>query len=90
MKVNEDTDFDSQGSHYFGFRLKLRGTKTMSHIYSVWLGRSVILQIDAGESWAPLRGEVVGESSHAVRFRLAGRWEVDVPKELVLGVQPDN
>ena len=61
----------------------------MSLVYSVWLGRSVILQIDAGASQAPLRGKVIGESSHAVRFRLEERWEVDVPKELVLGVEPD-
>lgn len=62
----------------------------MSIAYSVWFGRSVVLQIDAGESWVPLRGHVVGESSNAVRFRLEGRWEVDVPKELVLGVEPGN
>ena len=62
----------------------------MSLGYSVWFGRSVVLQIDAGESWVPLRGQVVGESSNAVRFRLEGRWEVSVPKELVLGVEPDN
>jgi hypothetical protein len=62
----------------------------MSLVHSVWLGRSVILQIDAGGSHVPLRGKVVGESSHAVLFRLEGRWEVDVPKELVLGVEPSN
>ena len=56
--------------------------------YSVWLGCSVVLQIDAGVSRVPLRGKVIGESSHAVRFRLEGRWEVDVPKELVLGIEP--
>ena len=62
----------------------------MSLAYSDWLGRSVVLKIDAGESWVPLRGQVIGESSHAVRFRLEGHWEVDVPKELVLGVEPGN
>jgi hypothetical protein len=61
----------------------------MSLVYSVWLGRSVILQIDAGGSRAPLRGMVIEESTHAVRFRLEERWEVDVPKKLVLGVEPD-
>ena len=61
----------------------------MPLVYSVWLDRSVILQIDAGGSCVPLRGKVVGESSYAVRFRLEGRLEVDVPKALVLGVEPD-
>ena len=62
----------------------------MSLAYSVWFGRSVVLQIDAGESWVSLRGQVVGESSNAVRFRLEGRWEADLPKELGLGVEPGN
>lgn len=59
----------------------------MSLAYSVLLGRSVVLQIDAGESQLPLRGKVVGESSYAIRFCVEGRWDVDVPKELVLGVE---
>jgi hypothetical protein len=57
----------------------------MSRNYSVWFGRSVVLQIDAGESKLPLRGKVVGESGYAIRFRLEGRWDVDVPKKLVFG-----
>ena len=45
------------------------------------------MEIDAGESRLPLRGKVVGESSDAIRFRLEERWDVDVSKELVLGVE---
>lgn len=62
----------------------------MSKTYSAWLGRQVVLQIDAGESRVPLRGRVVDESTNAVRFRLEGRWDVDIFKEMIMQVEPDN
>lgn len=62
----------------------------MSKTYSAWLGRQVVLQIDAGESRVPLRGRVVDESTNAVRFRLDGRWDVDIFKEMIMQVEPDN
>jgi len=62
----------------------------MSKTYSDWLGRQVVLQIKAGESLVPLRGLVVHESNNALRFRLDGRWEVDIYKEMILRVEADN
>jgi RNase P/RNase MRP subunit p29 len=62
----------------------------MSKTYSDWLGRQVVLQIEAGESLIPLRGLVVNESDNALRFRLDGGWEVDIYKEMILRVEADN
>jgi len=62
----------------------------MSKTYSEWLGRQVVLQIEAGESLVPLRGLVVNESNNALRFRLDGGWEVDIYKEMILRVEADN
>jgi RNase P/RNase MRP subunit p29 len=62
----------------------------MSKTYSDWLGRQVVLQIEAGESLVPLRGLVVNESNNALRFRLDGGWEVDIYKEMILRVEADN
>jgi RNase P/RNase MRP subunit p29 len=62
----------------------------MLKTYSAWLGRQVVLQIDAGESRVPLRGRVVDESTNALRFRLEGRWDVDIFKEMIVGVEADN
>ncbi len=62
----------------------------MSKAYSVWLGRQVVLEIDTGESRVPLRGRVVNESSQALRFRLDGRWDVDIFKEMIVRVEADN
>jgi hypothetical protein len=58
--------------------------------YSDWLGRQVVLQIEAGESLVPLRGLVVNESNTALRFRLDGGWEVDIYKDMILRVEADN
>jgi hypothetical protein len=62
----------------------------MSKTYSAWLGRQVVLQIDAGESQVPLRGRVVNESTNALRFRLEERWDVDIFKEMIVRVEADN
>ena len=62
----------------------------MSNTYTAWLGRQVVLQIDAGESQVPLRGRVLNESIDALRFRLEGRWDVDIFKEMVVRVEADN
>ena len=62
----------------------------MSKPYSAWLGRQVVLQIDAGESQVPLRGRVLNESTDALRFRLEGRWDVDIFKEMIVRVEADN
>ena len=62
----------------------------MCKTYSVWVGRQVVLQIEAGESRVPLRGRVVNESTKALRFRLEGRWDVDIFKEMIVRVEADN
>jgi hypothetical protein len=62
----------------------------MCKAYSVWLGRQVVLQVDSGESRVPLRGRVVNESNDAIRFRLDGRWDVDIFKEMIVRVEADN
>jgi hypothetical protein len=59
----------------------------MSKSYSDWLGRQVILQVEAGECRVPLRGLVVSESNNALRFRLDGCWDVDIYKEMILRVE---
>jgi RNase P/RNase MRP subunit p29 len=62
----------------------------MNKAYSRWVGHQVVLQIQAGESEVPIRGRVVNESSNAVRFRLDGRWDVDIFKEMIVRVEADN
>jgi hypothetical protein len=62
----------------------------MSKTYSDWLGRQVVLQIEAGGSLVPLRGLVVNESNNALRFRVDGGWDVDIYKEMILRVEADN
>lgn len=62
----------------------------MSKTYSVWLGRQVVLQIEAGESRVPLCGRVVDESSNALRICLDGRRDVDTLKEMIVRVEADN
>ena len=62
----------------------------MSNAYSVWLGCRAVLQIDSGESRLPLRVQLINESSNALRVRIDGRWDVDIPKEMIVRVEADN
>jgi hypothetical protein len=62
----------------------------MSNTYSMWLGCRVVLHIETRESRVPLRGLLVNESSDILRFRIDGRWDVDIFKEMIVGVEADN
>jgi hypothetical protein len=58
--------------------------------YSVWLDREVVLQVVAEDLRVSLRGRVVNESSNAVRVRIEGCWDVDISKEMIVGVAANN
>jgi hypothetical protein len=62
----------------------------MSNTYSMWLGCQVVLHIETRESRVPLRGLVVNESDDVLRFRLNGCWDVDISKDMIVGVEADN
>jgi hypothetical protein len=62
----------------------------MSNTYSMWLGCQVVLHIETRESRVPLRGLVVNESDDVLRFRLNGCWDVDIFKDMIVGVEADN
>jgi hypothetical protein len=57
-----------------------------SGAYSSWLGRSVVLRVAAGKLQTELPCTVIGESDAALRIRIAEIWEVDIYKEMILGV----
>jgi len=37
--------------------------------FEPWFGKAVVLQLITGETRVPLRGIILAESGHAVRFR---------------------
>ena len=45
------------------------------------------MRVAAGEVQAALHCTVIGESDAAVRIGIAGQWEVDIYKEMVLAVE---
>jgi hypothetical protein len=61
----------------------------MRSSYSTWMGRAVVLQVSTADLRVPLRGLVVGESSDALRVRIGESWDVDIFKNMILGVQED-
>ena len=62
----------------------------MSNAHSIWLGRRVVLQIDAGKSRLPLRGQVINESGNALVVRIEGWWDVATFEEMIVRMEADN
>ncbi len=57
--------------------------------YAVWMGQPVILRVVTGSLRVPLRGRLVSETSESVRLRIADSWDVDIFKNMVVGVEHD-
>jgi hypothetical protein len=47
----------------------------------------VALSVAAGEVQTTLHCAIIGESDAVVRIRIAGIWDVDIYKEMVLAVE---
>jgi hypothetical protein len=58
--------------------------------FEQWFGKTVVLKLITGEARVPLRGIIIAESGDAVRFRIPGGWEIDVYKQLILGVEREK
>jgi hypothetical protein len=58
--------------------------------FEQWYGKTVVLRLATGETRVPLRGTIVAESGGAVRFRIAGGWDIDVYKSIILAVEREK
>ena len=65
------------------------GTKQISPVYSSWFGKPVVLTVIIRQYLVPMPCSIVGESVAGVRVRIQPGWEMDVRKELILGVEED-
>ncbi len=58
--------------------------------YNVWLGQAVVLQVALGDIQVPLRGKLLKEGGDTVRMRIGEGWDVDIYKNMILGVEQDG
>ena len=65
------------------------GTKDFSTAYSAWFGKPVVLLVFLRQCHVPIPCSIVGESVADVRVRIQPGWEIDVRKQLILGVEED-
>jgi hypothetical protein len=65
------------------------GTNDFSPTYSAWLGKPVVLLMVIRECQVQVPCRIVGETGAEVRLRIQPGLEIDVRKELILGVQAD-
>jgi hypothetical protein len=58
--------------------------------FNVWLGHAVVLQVALGDIQVPLRGKLLKEGGDTVRMRIGEGWDVDIYKNMILGVEEDG
>ena len=54
--------------------------------YSHWVGEWVVLQVTTGKLYTEMVCTVVAESDLAIRIRIADICEVEIYKEMIVGV----
>lgn len=59
------------------------------HTFETWLGFPVILHVILADARIPVRGTLVGESGKALSFHLREGQTVDIPRNLVIGIEKD-
>jgi hypothetical protein len=67
--------------------MSLEGSTKFSPRYSAWFGRQVILRVAIRKCQMPMACRIVRETAIDVRVRVEPGWEMDVQKNLILGVE---
>jgi hypothetical protein len=65
----------------------VKGTNIFSPLYSAWLGRTVVMRVVIRQCHVPMSCSIVGESAGNVRVRIQPGWEMDIQKNLIVGVE---
>src|SRR5258708_34372570 len=68
------------------FRTMPKTSLHSSGDYSTWLDQWVVLKVTTGELQTELVCTVIAESDRAIRIGIADLCEVDIYKEMILGV----
>ena len=68
-------------------KMIVEGPKTFSPVYSAWFGRTVVMRVVIRQCHVPMSCRIVSESAVDVRVRVHPGWEMDVQKNLILGVE---
>ena len=66
-----------------------QGAKDFSPVYSVWLGKPVVLLVVIRQCRVPLPCRILAESISDVRVLLGPGWELNIRKELILALEAD-
>ena len=62
----------------------------MQTAFQGWLGHAVVLHVALGDIQVPLRGQLLKESGDTVRMRIGEGWDVDIYKNMIMGVEEDG
>jgi len=61
----------------------------METAYVDWIGRPVILRVQAGSLHVPVRGRLILETPVSLRLCIAANWTANIFKSMIGGIEPD-
>ena len=70
--------------------MDMQSMQSMQSVYAQWTDQPVVLQVASAALRVPLRGIIVGETQHIVRFRIGDSWDIDIYKSMILAVEEDS
>jgi len=62
------------------------GLKDYLPLYTDWMGRPVILRVAIRHTHLPMVCRIVGETAAGVRISIDPGWEMEIGKNLILGI----
>jgi hypothetical protein len=63
-----------------------KGLKDYLPTYTAWMGRPVVLRVAIRHTHLPMVCRIVGETAADVRISIDPGWEMEIGKNLILGV----
>jgi hypothetical protein len=63
-----------------------KGLKDYLPMYAAWMGRLVVLRVTIRQCHVPMVCRIVGETAADVRISIDPGWEMEIGKNLILGV----
>ena len=62
----------------------------MESAFASWVGRPVVLRVALGDCRVDVRGTLLKDNIETLKMRVAGGFDIDVYKEMVLAVEEER
>ena len=68
----------------------VRGAESVQGVYAQWVAQPVVLQLKSAGLRVSLRGVILRETEHTIRFRVDETCDIEIYKQMILAVEEDS